>query len=206
MKQLLCIVFVLFNSLLLFSQTTTSIAPKPKRFDLSAMVGWNFVSGNSSYKVVNAPIYSAAVNYILNDRTHIELNYNYMTSDMMYKSYGAVPEIRSPYYQGFIQAGIMRIFAISNPNLMPYTLATIGGMYSGVKGGETHGGFAAGINFGVKYLMNEKAGIRIQARLQAPLSGAGLGVGVGTGGVNVGVGSYSNAVQLDLSGGVFFRL
>lgn len=60
-------------------------------------------------------------------------------------------------------------------------------MFSGIRGGNSQLDIAAALNLGTKYVVNERAGIRLQARVQAPFYGLGLGLGVGTGGVNVGV-------------------
>ena len=64
------------------------------------------------------------------------------------------------------------------------------------------------ITFGVggKFLLSDRIGIRLQARLLMPLNFSSVGMWCGTGGCGVGVGSYIAFVQADFTGGIFIRL
>jgi hypothetical protein len=206
MKRLLFLILCLIQGSYLSAQDIPTKVYRPK-FDVSGMVGWMLAGRN----VVNAPVYSGMVNYIIDDTKHLELSYNYLTSEQkiyITDNFGNKKLAEAPYTQGYITGGMMKIFPLSNPNLMPFFLFNIGAMhrnfsYSGYQQEWT---FAYGFSGGVKYLLNERVGIRVQARVQAPTNGVGLGVSVGAGGVSPSIGTYSNQLQLDLSGGLFIRL
>lgn len=59
---------------------------------------------------------------------------------------------------------------------------------------------------GLKADVTDKVGIRLQARLLAPISFAGLGFWCGTGGCSTGVSAGSTFAQFELSGGLYFVL
>ena len=72
-------------------------------------------------------------------------------------------------------------------------------------GWETLTRMALEFKGGVKVDLSDKIGLRLQARLLAPLSWAGMGMWCGTGGCSTGVSAGSTFVQFETSGGLYFR-
>lgn len=90
---------------------------------------------------------------------------------------------------------------------VPYGLFNLGVM--NLKGTNTNFNenfFTAGLGGGLKYYMNDRLGIRLQARLLLPMQFAGLGLGCGTGGCGGGVSTYTTTIQGDFTGGVILKL
>lgn len=206
MKRLLFLILCFVHVLCLNAQDIPTKVYRPK-FDISGMVGW-MLAGKD---IVNAPVYTGVINYIMDDTKQLELSYNYLTSDQkiyITDNFGNRKLAEAPYSQGYITGGMMKIFPLSNPNLMPFFMVNIGAMHRSFAytGFQQEWAFAYGFSGGVKYLLNERVGIRVQARVQGPTNGVGIGVSVGSGGVNPSVGTYSNRLQLDFSGGLFIRL
>lgn len=96
----------------------------------------------------------------------------------------------------------------SNGNVYPFTSFSLGGTRFINKDGigdKDLWKFSIILGLGAKVLVNERLGIRAQARLPWTFVNTGVGLGVGTGGVSVGVGG-SGIVGFDLSGGLFLML
>lgn len=70
--------------------------------------------------------------------------------------------------------------------------------------------FAFSLNGGVKYMVSERVGLRVQGRLLFPVyfAGGGFYCGIGGGGSSCGVslGSGTSFIQGDISGGIIIRL
>jgi len=66
--------------------------------------------------------------------------------------------------------------------------------------------FTVGLGGGLKYYLNDRIGIRLQARLLLPMQFGGIGIGCGTGGCGGGVSAYSTVIQGDFTGGVILKL
>jgi hypothetical protein len=66
--------------------------------------------------------------------------------------------------------------------------------------------FAWGLRLGANIWANEKFGIKLQGQLLSISQGAGGGFYFGTGGAGAGVSSYSSVYQVQLGGGLTFKL
>ncbi|MCU0417760.1 MAG: hypothetical protein MUE33_11315 [Cytophagaceae bacterium] len=208
MKKNIVILFLFIGPLLSNAQYQDQpISTYRPRFDISGMLGW-MLAGRD---IKNAALYSGAISYSIDDTKQLELSYNYLSSNQqayVYDNTGATILASAPYAQGYVTGGMLKIFPLPNPDVMPYLTVGIGAMHRNFNytGYQEQWSFATSISLGLKYLLNERIGLRFQARVQAPMNGVGLGVSIGTGGVNPSVGTYSNQMQLDFSGGLFIRL
>jgi len=177
-------------------------------FEGGGLVGWMLAGKTSTAKIINAPVYSLSAAYVRTPQVAYELSFNTLYSNVHYASYNGQSDTVTHYSQTYIMFGIVRHFQTEIPKFTPYMSSTIGFMSQSVQvanvASQTQ--LAAGLLGGFKYFIKDNLGIKIQARVQAPLSGIGLGVGFGIGGPRVGIGSYSNNIQFDFSGGIFFRL
>lgn len=66
--------------------------------------------------------------------------------------------------------------------------------------------FAFGLKAGIKHMVSERVGIRIQTQLQVPVLYTSGSIWVGTGGTSVGMSAGSTITQFGFSGGLIFRL
>ncbi len=192
-----------------FFQSTAQSALPPKRylFEGSAMLGWLFAGKASTAKIINAPIYNLSIGYIRNETSLYELNVNTLLSQTRFANWNNTSDTTTSYSQTYIMLGIVRTFNTEIPKFSPYVSTMIGMLNQSIHAPNIspQTQLAVGLAGGIKYFIKENLGIKLQARIQAPLSGIGLGVGIGFGGPSVGVGSYSNNIQFDLSGGACFR-
>ncbi len=181
------------------------VAPKTYVFEGAAQLGWMISGSNGLARVKSAINYTFSGAYIRNEHTSYELNVNTFGTKIEYPLY---PDSTVRYAQTYVMFGIVRCFKLDIRTLTPYLSTTIGFSSSNVKvaNSVSQMSLAAGLSGGLKIKVRDNWGFKLQARVQAPLSGLGLGVGIGTSGPAVGIGSYSSTVQFDFSGGVFFRL
>jgi hypothetical protein len=179
--------------------------PKKYLFEGAGQLGWMMAGTNGAAKVRSVVNYTFSGAYIKNERTLYELNINTFGTKLYYPLY---PDSTVRYNQTYVMFGIVRCFKIEIPSLIPYISSTIGFSNSSVKVAQSGSqlSLAAGLAGGLKIQLKDNWGLKMQARVQAPLSGLGLSVGVSTGGPSVGVGSYSSTMQFDFSAGVFVRL
>jgi len=66
--------------------------------------------------------------------------------------------------------------------------------------------FTCGLGGGLKYYLNDRLGIRLQARILLPMQFGGIGLGCGTGGCGGGVSTYTTTIQGDFTGGVILKM
>jgi hypothetical protein len=178
------------------------------KIEVSAQVGWLFAGSNPGAKIINKPIYSLSVAYVRNPQVAYELHVNTFYSSIVYNGYQSKYDTTARYSQSYAMFGIVRSFTTEIKNFTPYLSSLIGFSNTSIKSNTTapQTQLAAGLLGGVKYQINKRIGIKLQARVQAPLSGIGIGLRIGTGGPSVGIGSYSQTIQFDLSGGMFLNL
>jgi hypothetical protein len=102
-----------------------------------------------------------------------------------------------------------------NEPLVPYGLLNVGILSTSSEGtptiaSESNTWFTAGLGGGLRYYLNDRIGIRLQARLLLPMQfggvGFGCGIGTGGGGCGAGVSTYTNIIQGDFTGGVVLKL
>ena len=212
MKYKICYLIILHLSYVLLIQTTgfaqKDDSNKKYVFEGAGQAGWMLAGRTSTSKIINAPVYGLSVAYIRTPQVSYELSFNTLYSNVHYESYNGQADTAAHYSQTYIMFGIVRHFQTEIPKFTPYMSSTVGFMSQSVQVANvtSQTQLAAGLLGGFKYFIKDNLGIKIQARVQAPLSGIGLGVGFGIGGPRVGIGSYSNNIQFDFSGGIFFRL
>ena len=205
-----CKLFISSLLILSLSQTGKSqVYSGDKKYlaEASGMVGWLFSFQNSYSKIHNTPVYTFSGAYIRNEQKMYELSVNTIVTSIHYRAYNGYSDTSARYSQTYIMFGIVKLFNIGNPKFQPFFSTSIGLVSRSVQvvnvSPQTQ--LAVGLQGGIKYFIKDHYGIKAQARIQSSLDGFGLGVGFGTGGPSVGIGSYSNSIQLDFSGGMFYR-
>ncbi len=175
---------------------------------LEAFGGWLWTSragytGNE-FIVDDEGNYGARIGVQPNDAILVEFEYNHTDTRITGNNFvsGNVSEdVSMDYYM----LGINKHMA-EGPAI-PYGLLNLGVMnMKGKTINFSENWFTVGLGGGLKYYLNDKIGIRLQARLLLPMQFGGIGIGCGTGGCGGGVSTYTTTIQGDFTGGVILKL
>jgi hypothetical protein len=144
------------------------------------------------------------ISFGMDENAQFEFSYNHLNSDLSLdigeKVINNTP-LNVDYYM-FGLVGAQRL----GERFLPFYGGSIGWVHYGTPS-EEYGNenlFTVDIKAGLKVLITEWVGIRLQARLELPMYYSGSYFGAGTGGVNYGVTSTCVMVQGDFTGGLFF--
>jgi len=107
----------------------------------------------------------------------------------------------------YYQIGALRPFPVSKV-VEPFGSFTMGMTHFNMLSNAFNDEFRFSITFGLgtNIWLTETVGLRMHARLLAPINWAGLGFFCGTGGCNTGVSAGSTFISGDVGGGLVFRL
>jgi len=170
-----------------------------------------------TYQVDNKPNYGGMLSFALSSQVFVELMYNRTdTRIRYYNPYNPVQpyDISIEYYQ----VGGLQEFNIGPDMILPFGAFSLGLTRFNLKQPidfENTGTpiyvkdeylFSVTAGAGVKILLHERVGIRLQARLGAPMAFNGLWIGVGTGGASGGASFRVPVIMLDLSAGLILRI
>jgi hypothetical protein len=139
----------------------------------------------------------------------VEFEWNHTESFFNYTSQlGANQSI--PFTSNYYLLGGMREIDNGNPAI-PFGLFNIGMTnFKNTEDNYSRNMFTVGLGGGIKYFVNDKIGIRLQARLLFPMQYGGVsfgcGIGTGGGGCGTGVSSYTSLIQGDFTGGIILKL
>jgi hypothetical protein len=199
------------------------ITGQAQKAEIGGFYGISFNSQIRTYygqfRVDNKANYGGQLSIALSYETFAELMYNRTDTRVQYFTPGpgglSQPmDISIEYYQ----VGGLQQVDVGSDVLVPFGVVTLGATRFNVKnqvdlegdGSNYYSGdvwaFSGTIAGGAKILLHERLGIRVQARLGAPMLFNGLYLGVGTGGVSSGASLRVPLVQFDLTAGVFLRL
>jgi len=138
--------------------------------------------------------------------TFVELSYNRFNTDISY----FYQNVNEPIglVTDYIQIGGLQQVPVGSGNILPYGSLSLGTAVFTVQ--DSYGELNAGSKWmmsttlaaGLKILLGDALGIRLQARLGMPLYFQGLYLGTGGAGASLRV----PMVQFDFSAGVFLRL
>lgn len=187
-----------------------SFSARAQSLELYGMSGWMFAGRSGSVNIINNAPAIVGLDYILPSNIGVGVSYTYLNTDLEFLNpyNGFSVGERLGFQQNYLMLQFSRQFEVpSNENIIPYTTFGVGAFFYDVNTPNftTQGKLAFGLGAGVKFMLSEKIGLKLQARIQSPIAGAGLYFGVGTGGVSSGVSTYSYLVQLDTSGGLVFK-
>ena len=137
-----------------------------------------------------------------------EFEWNHTEMDFQYRDIDGdrrtIPLSANYYWLGAVRE-------LQEGPLVPFGIFNIGAAnFKSQESGNSATYFAVGFGGGIKYFMNDRIGLRLQARIMAPMSFSGVyfGCGIGTGGAgcSTGVSSYSSVIQGDFTGGIILKL
>lgn len=213
MKSLIFALLV-FVSAVSFSQQAPGQAPDVQ-VEVTPLFGYqmgasvNTIDGKLRYKP--GASYQLGLSFDVIDVTEIELSYNFSKSYLTFDNWYSNPDwltgnrIDANYH--FYQLNIIK--GIRYGAIKPYGLISLGAAHMVFTDKSQFDGngsdvwrFAFNLGLGAKIFVTERIGLRIQGKINAPVSGVGFGVGCGGGGCGSGVSTTSFFVQGEVQGGL----
>ena len=180
--------------------------------EITAFTGYSFNSQVNTYygkyKVDDSQNYGGILGYELQPDMFVEFLYNRSDTRIDYyyqNSYNPV-DMSTEYFQ----LGALKQMGAAN--LKPFGAASLGLARFNLKRAtgdfaqEDYFFMAANLGGGVKILLGDRLGIRLQARLSMPMVFSGFFLTAGTGGAGASAGFRIPLVQFDLSAGLTLRL
>ncbi len=209
MKKIVLFGLILFTSLNLTAQV-----------EITGFGGWLWTGKIAAYrqdiKVSDKGNYGLTGGIRIKEDMLVEFEWNHTENEASFREYViGIPEdpITVPLTLNYYMLGFNYLHTISE-QVVPYGIINVGmlnvksngdGQYS-----TSNNYFAAGFGGGLRYYLNDRIGIRLQARLLVPMQfgGVGFGCGIGTGGTGCGAGvsTYSSIIQGDFTGGIILKL
>jgi opacity protein-like surface antigen len=225
MNKLYIIAITLLSALTATAQSNNygSSAPAADvQVEVTPFIGYQMGASTNSYygklRYRDGESYQISMNFDIVDAAEIELSYNYSKSYLELDNYSYYPSppiygnrIDANYH--FYQVGVLKGMRMGN--IKPYGLMTLGAAHmtftdkSQVEDSYNTDDvwrFAFNLGLGVKYYMSDRIGIRIQGKLNLPISGVGFGIGCGGGGCGSGVSTTSYFVQGEVQAGLIIVL
>tara|TARA_B100000809_G_scaffold200061_1_gene200223 strand:+ start:1976 stop:2722 length:747 start_codon:yes stop_codon:yes gene_type:complete len=226
MKKIFVVAITLLSAIFSSAQEGNygSSAPaKDIQVEITPFIGYQMGASTNSYygklRYRDGESYQLSMNFDIVDAVEVELSYNMSKSYLEIDNYSYYPgnapgygnRIDANYH--FYQIGVLK--GVRMGNIKPYGLMTLGAaqMTFSDKSQITDGysssdvwRFAFNLGLGAKFYFSERVGIRVQGKLNLPISGIGFGVGCGGGGCGTGVSTTSYFVQGEIQAGLILVL
>ncbi len=162
---------------------------------------------NGKFVLGDGPCYGGILGFEIREQTFAELVFNHQDSRLVDKpNYGYETTLGDVGVNYFQLNGTRTV--LLNDKVEPYATLGIGAVLFDPVSAKYSSlwKFSANFGAGIKYFISDKVGIRAGFGFWAPIQGVGLGVGIGTGGAYAGASTYTTIIQMNLSGGLIFRL
>ena len=180
---------------------------------LSPFIGYTFqnklyISGGDA-KLRDGTTYGATLAFPIGNSNAIELLYSRQESVLEANSIYLDEPFREDVAMNYIMIGGKRIFPSVDEDLQGYAGMKVGAAFisSTNDNYSTITRFAAGVNAGFTYYLNDVLGIHGGANLNFPITSIGAGLGwSSSGGTSVGLTGWSPIVQFTFIGGLSLRL
>lgn len=199
--------FILFT--LSFAMASLSVA---QSVEISPMIGYNFadkfnVDGGTA-RISDGMSYGGSITIIPQGFNSIELTYRRMDGTMTANSVYLSKSFEEPVSTNYVFISGNRMAPLSKSVMFTGGLNLgVGFITSKNDVFSTVTKFAMGLNAGIKYFVNDKAGIRVQANLDFPVTSIGATFGwSSSGGAYAGAGGYVPFWQFGFSGGLVYKL
>jgi len=208
MKKTLLIIITFLTVHQLFAQV-----------EITPYYGWQWTGSIPMYsyppyynsqnaKVDDKANYGARLGVRLPSYMIAEFEWNHTETNLRYRDFNG-EQVVIPVSANYYWLGVIR--ELKEGPAIPFGIFNIGAAnFKDMDEGDNITLFAIGFGGGIKYFFSDKVGIRLQARLMAPMMFGGLtfGCGIGTGGsgCGAGAGAYSTLIQGDFTGGIVLKL
>ena len=167
----------------------------------------SFNNSNGKLALEDGPCYGGILGFEIREQTFVELVFNHQDSRLVDKpNYGYETKICDLGANYFQLNGTRTV--LLNDKVEPYATLGMGAALFDPASNKYSSLWKFAVNFGagVKYFISDKVGVRAGFGFWAPIQGVGLGVGIGTGGAYAGASTYTTIIQMNVSGGLIFRL
>jgi len=210
MKKLFITALVFFASQQLFAQV-----------EITPYYGWLWTGSVPMYN--GYPPYYSSQNAKVDDKANYgvrlgvklpslmvaEFEWNHTNTNFIYRDYDGNKQ-SIPVSANYYLLGGMRELN-EGEQLVPFGIFNIGLVnFKNTEDNYSLNMFTIGFGGGIKYFFNDQIGIRLQARLLAPMQYGGIsigcGIGTGGGGCGTGVSTYSSLIQGDFTGGIVLKI
>jgi len=181
-----------------------------QNIELGGFYGYTFGSKirtyYGDYKTSDGDNYGGQLSVGMGPNTFVELSYNRFKTDIKYYYNNMNQPL--PLVTDYIQIGGLQQVPVGTGNILPYGSVSLGASVYTLK--DSYGDLTAGTKWmmsstlaaGLKILLGDALGIRLQARMGLPFVFQGLYIGTGGSGASLRV----PMIQFDFSAGVFLRL
>jgi len=199
---------------LIFSGFILSLAltTKAQSVELTPIAGYTFRSTvnitNGEARINDGFTYGGALTIVASPYNAIEISYyRYETDATAYSSFNNFNTVSKPVSVNYMLIGGQRLFPF-NDKVTPFTGFNIGAawMGSGDDSFNTITKFAMGFDAGVKIMVSEKIGIRLQTNFNFPITSAGGSFYWSSGGSGVGLTGYVPIWSFGFNGGLIFKI
>ena len=180
---------------ILMAVIVIATSPLARAVQLSGMGGYQFggkiETTEGDIKLGDAAAFALAAEFPLKFKTgtSLLLMWAMQPTDLKWEAPTgdvSLGDITAHYWHG----GLLYNLKTDNPDLVPFTMLTLGatGLYPSAAGADSKTKFSFNFGAGLKYSVNPKVAIRLQADLYATMLTSDAWVGVGTGGASVSMG------------------
>ena len=199
----------ILTTLALISFALTLIA---QTVELTPLAGYTFRSTvqitNGEARVNDGFTYGGALTIAASPYNAIEISYyRYETTATAQSSYSGFEFVSKEVAVNYMLIGGQRLFPV-NDKVTPFTGFNIGAgwMGSGDNSFSTITKFSMGFDAGVKIMVSEKVGIRLQTNFIFPITSAGGSFYWSSGGSGVGLTGYVPIWSFGFNGGLIFKV
>ncbi len=206
---------LILGSLPAYAQTITPMyeSGHSRGFEITPFVGYQFGGSHHVYdgemNIDDSENFGVSLNFDLpyKQGTQLELLWIMQKSRLDKKNYmSGITESLFDMYTHYMQIG--GIYGLERNNVLPFVSLAFGAVLfhptSARYSDEWF--FSASLGGGLKFYLNNRLGLRLQARALFPLIWGSGGLWCGTGGCSVGIGSTTSIVQGDVTAGIIIRL
>ncbi len=195
--------------LLMMAFALTSMA---QTVELTPLAGYTFRSTvhitNGEARINDGFTYGGALTIAPSPYNAIEISYyRYETDATAQSSYSGFEFKSTPVAVNYMLIGGQRLFPV-NDKVTPFTGFNVGAGWLGSSDGSfsTITKFSMGFDAGVKIMVSEKIGLRLQTNFIFPITSAGGSFYWGSGGSGVGLTGYVPIWSFGFNGGLIFKI
>lgn len=206
-KTYLVGIFILLSSCGVFAQRVELTATGGYQYWGSYKYYDSYTNTNGKLALGDGPCYGGILGFELADAAFVELVYNHQDSRLINKPNFGYDKTLGDVGVNYFQLNGTRGVQI-NDKVEPFVTLGLGAVLFDPVSAKYSSlwKFSMNLGAGVKYYISDRIGLRFSAGLWAPIQGVGIGVGIGTGGAYAGASTYTTIIQMNLQGGLIFRL